>query len=121
MKLYSVDLFNRVIHKRWLESRLEDKFIIEYNRDNSDYLIFNVFGNQHNNPKYKNAIKIAVLTENIIPNLYEVDYAIGHAHIIYLDRPIFLWNKFSTIKAIREEVFKSPIRTKFCAAVISNG
>ena len=78
LKLYSVDLFNKAIHKRWLETRLEDKFIIEYNKDNPDYLIFNVFGNQHNNPKYKNAIKIGVLTENIIPNLNEVDYALGH-------------------------------------------
>ena len=69
-------LINRDFNKRWLESRLEDTFIIEYNRDNPDYLIFNVFGNQHNNPKYKNAIKIDVLTENIIPNLNEVDYAL---------------------------------------------
>ena len=114
---------NRAIHKRWLESRLEDKFIIEYNRDNPDYLIFNIFGNEHNNPKYKNAIKIGVLTENIIPNLNEVDYALGHAHISYLDRyfksSIFIWNNFAVIKEIREEVLKNPIRTKFCAAVIS--
>ena len=125
LKLYSVDLFNKAIHKRWLETRLEDKFIIEYNKDNPDYLIFNVFGNQHNNPKYKNAIKIGVLTENIIPNLNEVDYALGHAHISYLDRyfkySIFVWNNFAKIKEIREEVLKSPVRTKFCAAVISNG
>ena len=125
LKLYSVDLFNKAIHKRWLETRLEDKFIIEYNKDNPDYLIFNVFGNQHNNPKYKNAIKIGVLTENIIPNLNEVDYALGHAHISYLDRyfkfSIFIWDNFAMIKEIREEVLKAPIRTKFCAAVISNG
>ena len=125
LKLYSVDLFNRDIHRRWLERRLEDKFIIEYNRDNPDYLIFNVFGKQHLNPKYKNAIKIGVLTENIIPDLNFVDYALGHAHISYLDRyfkySIFMWSSYSMIKEIREEVLKAPIRTKFCAAVISNG
>jgi hypothetical protein len=79
----------------------------------------------HNNPKYKNAIKIGVLTENIIPNLNEVDYALGHAHISYLDRyfkhSIFIWKNFAVVKEIREEVLKSPVRTKFCAAVISNG
>ena len=125
LKIYSVDLFNRRMHTRWLESRLEDKFLIEYDMDNPDYLIFNVFGSQHLNPKYKNAIKIAVLTENRIPDLSEVDYALGHAHINYLDRyfkySIFLWLRFDGIKQIREEVLKRPIRTKFCAAVISNG
>ena len=125
LKLYSVDLFSRAMHTKWLESRLEDKFIIEYNKDNPDYLIFNVFGSQHLNPKYKNAIKIAVLTENRIPDLNEVDYALGHAHISYLDRyfkySIIMWMNYEHIKEIREEVLKSPIRTKFCAAVISNG
>jgi len=66
-----------------------------------------------------------VLTENIIPNLNEVDYALWHAHINYLDRyfkySIFIWNNFAAIKKIREEVLKRPVRTKFCAAVISNG
>ena len=125
MKLYSVDLFNRAIHRRWLERRLEDKFIIEYNRDNPDYLKFNVFGKQLLNPKYKNAIKIGVLTENIIPDLNFVDYALGYAHISYLDRyfkySIFMWSIYSMINKIREEVLKSPIRTKFSDAVISNG
>ena len=66
-----------------------------------------------------------MLTENIIPNLNEIDYALGHAHISYLDRyfkySIFIWYNFTGIKEIREEVLKSPVRTKFCAAVISNG
>jgi hypothetical protein len=57
--------------------------------------------------------------------LNEVDYALGHAHISYLDRyfkySIFMWMNYDHIKEIREEVLKSPIRTKFCAAVISNG
>jgi len=125
VKLYSVDLFNRAFHIKWLEKRLEDKFIIEYNKDNPDYLIFNVFGRQHLNPKYKNAIKIAVLTENRIPDLNQVDYALGHAHINYLDRyfkySIFLWSISKAINQKREEVLKSPIRKKFCAAVISKG
>ena len=125
LKLYSVDLFNRAFHIKWLEKRLKDKFIIEYDKENPDYLIFNIFGNQHLNPKYKNAIKIAVFTENIIPDLNQVDYALGHAHINYLDRyfkySVFLWSNTKIINEKREEVLKSPIRKKFCAAVISNG
>ena len=46
-----------------VKKRFGDKFIIEYDKDNPDYLIYNIFGNQHLNPKYKNAIKIAVFTE----------------------------------------------------------
>lgn len=124
LKLYSLDLFNRAFHIQWLKKRFGDKFIIEYDKDNPDYLIYNIFGNQHLNPKYKNAIKIAVFTENCIPNLNEVDYALGHAHMNYLDRyfkySVFLWSNTKIINEKREEVLKSPIRTKFCAAVISN-
>ena len=42
----------------------------------------------------------------------------------YLDRyfkySILLWKNFSGIKKMRYEVAHNPIRTKFCAAVISN-
>ena len=58
-----------------------------------------------------------MLTENIIPNLNKVDYALGHAYINYFDRyfkySIFIWNNFAAIKGKREEVLKMPIRTKF--------
>ena len=54
----------------------------------------------------------------------EADYAIGQAHINYLDRyfkfPLFLWNDIKSIKKSREQVLNSPIRKKFCAAIISN-
>ena len=55
----------------------------------------------------------------------EADYAIGQAHINYLDRyfkfPIFLWNNIKTIKQLREKALNNPNRTKFCSAVISHG
>ena len=102
----------------------DDNYIIKYDSNNPDYLIFNKFGKKHLNPKYKNAIKIAFYTENKIPDLNEVDYAIGHQHINYLDRyfkySMFLKRKFQNIKVIRKNVLNNPIRTKFCAAVISN-
>ena len=124
LKLYSVDLFNRTRHKLWLEQKLENKFIIEYDKDNPDYLIFNNFGKEHNNPKFKNAIKIGIFTENRIPDLEQVDYALAHSHINYLDRyfkhSVLLWFDYKRINEIRKAVLKMPIRTKFCAAVISN-
>ena len=118
-----IDLYKGQI--KWLKKVLEDNnFIIQYDYNNPDYLIFNKFGDRHLNPKYKNAVKIAFYTENKIPDLSEADYAIGHQHINYLDRyfkySIFLLSNFENIKGVRENVLNHPIRKKFCAAVISN-
>ena len=122
--LYSVDLFSFSHHKEWLKYRLEDKFIIKFDSNNPDYLIYNAFGFEHLNPKYNNSIKIAILTENRIPNFYEADYAIGHYHINYLDRyfkyNIFFWKDLNNIDASRNKSLNSPKRINFCAALISN-
>ena len=56
------------------------------------------------------------------------DYAIGQHHISYLDRyfrrPFFIFQLVNYTNAnlteIRQKVLDSPIRKKFCAAVISN-
>ena len=124
ISLYSVDLFDPKGHKLWIHRKLKAKFRIKFDKNNPDYLIYNTFGNEHLNRKYKNSIKIAIFTENKIPDLSEVDYAIGQAHISYLDRyfkfPIFIWF-FKRFKKIREKLLNNPKRTKFCAAVISNG
>ena len=126
VNLYSVDLFSITIHKKWLKDKLKDKFIIRFNKNKPDYLIYNVFGNEHLNPKYNKSIKIAIFTENIFPDFKEADYIIGHYHINYLDRyfkySIFLWKNLNKTyyNLIRKEVLNNPIRTQFCAAVISN-
>jgi hypothetical protein len=126
VNLYSVDLFSITIHKKWLKDKLKDKFIIKFNKNKPDYLIYNVFGNEHLNPKYSKSIKIAIFTENIFPDFKEADYIIGHYHINYLDRyfkySIFFWKNLNKTyyNLIRKEVLNNPIRTKFCAAVISN-
>ena len=125
IKLHCVDMFSRKLHKIWIKKKLNNSFNIQYDSINPDYLIFNVFGNKHFNKKYKNAVKIAIYTENYIPDLDYVDYAIGHAHINYLDRyfkySIFLWQNYKNINKIRKKVLNSPIRSKFCGALISNG
>ena len=124
IKLNCVDLFDIKNFKNWLEKHLDDIFKIQYEINEPDYLIFNVFGDNNLNPKFKNSVKIAIYTENYIPDLNYADYAIGHAHINYLDRyykhSIFLWEKFDKIMRVRKIILNNPKRKKFCSAVISN-
>ena len=103
-------------------------YSFKLNTNNPDYVVYDVFGCEHNKPKYKNAIKIAHYSENILPDFYEADYAISQAHINYLDRyfkyPSFIWNlnklyKYNFRKR-RNELLNNLNKTKFCAAVISN-
>lgn len=126
--IYFTDLYNRDFREKWIKSALEDKFIIEFDSNNPDYIFYNVFGCDHLNKKYKNAIKIAHFTENQIPDFDIADYAIGQHHINYLDRyfrrPFFIFQLFNyknkDFDEIRQKVLNKPIRTKFCAGVISN-
>ena len=124
--LYSVDLFSFEIHKKWLKTKMKDNFIVKFKKENPDYLIYNAFGDEHLNPKYNNSIKIAILTENQIPDFSEADYAIGHYHINYLDRyfkySIFFWQNLNNdyFYSCRNKVVISPKRSKFCAALITN-
>ena len=128
IRIYAVNLFSREEFERTLLWYLKDKFIVQFDENNPDYLIYNVFGNDENNTKYNNAIRIAFYTENRTPDLTECDYAIGHAHISYLDRyfmdPFSFLRRFNETKdvnfeKIRNETINNP-RKKFCSAVITN-
>ena len=108
---------------------IKHKYVVLINSKNPDYLIYNVFGCKYLLSKYNNSIKIAYFTENQLPDFSKADYCIGNSHINYLDRyfrmPVYFINRINTIKneaieLIRNKILKSPIRTKFCAAVISN-
>ena len=107
---------------------LKENFIIKITPKNPDYLIYSVFGCHHKNKKYINSIKIAYFTENQIPDFNMADYAIGQAHINYLDRyfimPInfkFFININNTyLEIIRNKLLNNSMRNKFCAAVITN-
>ena len=92
-------------------------------------MVYNVFGLNEYDNKYDNCIKIAIYTENTIPDLSMCDYALGHAHISYLDRyftlPFCLLRRLNETKnldlaKIRNKVLKKPRRKKFCAALITN-
>ena len=124
IKLDIMDTYNVEFQKKWFHNKLGDKFDFEFDSHLPDYLIFNTFGNNSDNNKYNQSIKIAFFTENFIPDLHIVDYAIAHSHINYLDRffhyPLLLNNDFDIIDKKRREVLSRPIRQKFCAALISN-
>ena len=124
--LYFEDNHNYQIN--FIKSILQSKYIIKISPNNPDYLIYNVFHCKHLNKNYSNTIKIAIYTENQIPDFNIADYAISHAHINYLDRhftyqryffnKLLLFNKY--YRRARNKVLSEPIRKKFCAAVISN-
>jgi len=127
IKVYGVNLMNREEFERTLLWYLNDTYIVQFDEDNPDYLIYNIGDKQHD-PKYNNTIKIALYTENIIPDLSHCDYGIGHAHISYLDRYFILpfcflrrlnETKNLSLVQIRNEAINKP-RKKFCAATISN-
>ena len=124
VRIKIIGLFDRLNHIRWLKSKIDDEFTLKFVKKNPDYLIYNVFTQEDIKPKYNNAIKIAIYTENIMPDLNLADYAIGHYHINYLDRyfkyNVFFWTNFSDIDKKRNEILRNPIRKKFCGAVISN-
>ena len=126
LSLYLTDEYDIKFQKKWLKKILKDKYIITFEENNPDYLIYNMYGNNHLNQKYNKSIKIAYYTENKIPDLKEADYGFGQAHISYIDRyfkfPSLLWSfsKFRKLKEVRKKVLNSPIRSKFCAGIISN-
>ena len=129
IKLYFVDFYLNSNLTNYMANILKN-LIIEFNSENPDYLIYSTHGKEHLNPKYRNCVKIAFLSENSIIDFEQADYGIGNHNIIYLDR----YSRFSTFlrrlknynyninifQKIRERVLNNPIRKKFCAAVISN-
>ena len=126
--LYYVNMCFEEEFKTTLLWYLKDEFIIVFDKDNPDYLVFNAFNYNELNTIYNNCIKIAIYTENSIPDLSNCDYALGHAHISYLDRYFTLpfcflrrlnETKYINLEAIRKHVINKP-RKKFCAALIRN-
>ena len=101
------------------------KFYFKFDNNTPDYLIYSTFSRDSNNPKYKNAIKLAFFTENQIPDLNKTDYAVGHVHLNYLDR-YFKNFKYFKLKILiniinsRKYALKGKKRKLFCGAVISN-
>ena len=127
IKVFQTGGWNKTWDRIWLLNKLDDEFIIEFNENDPDYLIYNVFDKYDVdlNPNFKNSIKIAFYTENIMVDINYADYIIGNYHINYLDRYFkysvpFLYQYNSSIDKIRDKALNGIIRNNFCAAVISN-
>ena len=127
IKICGKNLNSQEEFERTLLWYLKDRFIVQFDCTNPEYLIYNVFGYKEINPIFNNTIKIAIYTENTIPDIFICDYAIGHAHISYLDRyftlPFCFLRKLNetrhlNFQKIRNEVINKP-RKKFCVAAIS--
>ena len=91
VKVLQTGIFNKTWNRIWLQSKLDDEFIIEFNETDPDYLIYNVYDIHKDNDmdlniKFQNCIKIAFYTENIMIDMNYADYIIGIYHINYLDR-----------------------------------
>ena len=131
ISLYYIDILPSFYTKPQyiiLNKLLKRKYELEFKSDNSDYLIFNVFGCNRFNESYRDSIKIAFYTENMLPDFNTTDYAIGQSHIVFLNRYFkrsyflgLLYNFNNRyLNSIRKKVLRSHKRKKFCAAVISN-
>lgn len=124
LSLNCVDQLNSISYKYRVKKLLDRRYIVRLDGNKPDYLIYDIFGKEHLNPKYKDSIKIALYTENKIPDFSIADYAMAQAHINYMDRyfkyPSFLWKNLKRIKYWRQKILKNPMRTKFCCAIISN-
>ena len=88
ISLYFINFKNRPVHSFLINKTIEILKANYYVKDpyNPDYLIYNMFGCKHLQSKYNKSIKIALYTENQIPDFNTADYCMGHSHLNYLDR-----------------------------------
>ena len=83
IKVKATGLFNRANHLKWLKKKLNNKFDLEYDSPNPDYLIYNVYDQEDLTEKYRNtdAIRISLFTENEYPDFNAADYFLANFHI----------------------------------------
>ena len=86
IKIFFIDSAPSLNGVTIIKKILSQKFQIIIDEKNPDFLIYNVYGCKHLEKKYINSIKIAYYTENQIPDFNIADYAVGQAHISFLDR-----------------------------------
>ena len=122
-----IDTLNASKSNKMILNSLKNQadIILEVNKENPEFLFYDMWGTEHLKHKYNNSIKIAFYSENYLPDLNHADYALSQAHIMYLDRffkfPVFIpvLNKINNkdIQKIRRDSLKK--KKKFCAAVKS--
>ena len=109
VRIRMVGLYEKEFHHQWIKQYLEDEFKVKFTKHNPDYLIYNTMTSHDRTERYPNIIRIALYTENIIPDINYADYVFAHYHINYLDRyfktSIFLRNNFLFFN--KKNIFKS--------------
>ena len=53
-------MFNKIFFQKWLKNKLDDEFLLVFEDQNPDYLLYNVFTDDDIKPIYHNAIRIAI-------------------------------------------------------------
>lgn len=102
---------------------LYERYHIEIDRVNPDYLIYANFGNE--NLMYKECIRIFFSGENTFPNFNLCDYAIAYSWLTLGDR-YFRWKQYMYEYDYDRTPFKYPhtreelLNRKFCNFVYSN-
>ena len=82
IKVLGMGLYNKIRFQNWLKNKLDDEFLLVFEDQNPDYLLYNVYTDEDIKPIYSNAIRIAIyVAENIIPDINNADYIIGQYHI----------------------------------------
>ena len=131
IKIYFSDMKEEkgYYYLNYIKDMLNKNYEFIYEKQNPDYLIFSFYGCSHNDPKYKDAIKIAIYEEGFSPSFLEEDYVFGLAHIFYLDRYFrrstlieFLQSmklKNIDFREARQKALKGQKRKKFCGTIIN--
>ena len=131
IKIYFSDMKEEkgYYYLNYIKDMLNKNYEFIYEKQKPDYLIFSFYGCSHNDPKYKDTIKIAIYEEGFSPSFLEEDYVFGLAHIFYLDRYFrkstlieFLQSmklKNIDFREARQKALKDPKRKKFCGTIIN--
>lgn len=111
---------------------LSERYNIVRDDDKPDYLFYSCFGMRHYKGQYDNAIKIAVLHENVrpwSPGFGDANFTIGYDRIEnnpkYYRLPLYVvdyWN-MHTKMGLHDWSIAIPVesKTKFCGFIVGNG
>jgi hypothetical protein len=102
---------------------LKKRFNVVIDKENPDYVIYSTYGT--NFLKYKHAVKILYIAENVRPNYWECDFSIGFDYSSYNGRNLRypLYVMYGFVPALLEKKDPQLIlegKPRFCNMVVSN-
>ena len=107
----------------WFINSLKKDYDVEISEE-PDYLICSCFGEKHH--KYRDAVKIYFVGENIVPDFNLYDYAMGFHYLDFEDRymrlPLYALYDQVIDKAVNKHTHSDEyyLNRGFCSCVISN-